>query len=112
MIEEGRKKRMEKIANPKGNRVVGVFRGMEAGYGFVRPTGTKRAEGRLLDIYIPTHHSGDASTGDVVMVQLGSRHSDRQPGPRGQIVEVLERESHEFVGTYFESAGGGDVEVD
>src|SRR3989304_7506149 len=94
MIEEGRKKRMEKIANPKGNRVVGVFRRMEAGYGFVRPTGTKRAEGRLLDIYIPTHHSGDASTGDVVMVQLGSRRGDRQPGPRGRIVGGPGRGAH------------------
>ena len=60
-------------ADPKGNRIVGVFRRMEAGYGFVRPTGTIPAEARAADVYIPAQKSGDASTGDLVMVQRGRR---------------------------------------
>ena len=34
------------------------------------------------------------------------------PGPRGEIVEVVERQRNDFVGTYFESRGGGYVQVD
>jgi len=99
-------------ASPKGNRVVGVFRRTDAGYGFVRPTGAKPADARLHDVYIPSHSSGDAATGDVVLVQLSRQRGGGHPGPRGEIVRVIERESHEFVGTYFESAGSGYVEVD
>jgi ribonuclease R len=99
-------------ASPRSNRVVGVFRRMENGYGFVRPTGTTTAtDPRLADVYIPAEKSGDASSGDVVMVRI-DRRGGRHPGPRGEIVEVIERESHDFVGTYFESAGSGYVEVD
>jgi ribonuclease R len=99
-------------ASPKGNRIVGVFRRMEAGYGFVRPTGTSPIEARASSIYVPSAKSGDASTGDVVAVQLSRRRGGKAPGPRGEIVEILERQSHQFVGTYFESGGSGYVGVD
>ena len=99
-------------AKPKRNHVVGVFRRTEGGYGFVRPAGTTPADARGSDVYIPSHKSGDAATGDVVMVELGRRGGGKHPGPRGQIVKIVRRQSHEFVGTYFESAGLGYVEVD
>ena len=33
-------------------------------------------------------------------------------GPRGEIVEIIERQTHRFVGTYFEYRGAGQVQVD
>jgi ribonuclease R len=63
------------------------------------------------DIYIPAKWTRDAATGDLVLVQLRGRRRD-DPGPRGAIVEVLERETHNFVGTYFESQGSAYVQID
>lgn len=92
----------------RGNRIVGVFRRMEAGHGFVRPSGTAPADARSLDIYIPARKTRDASTGDTVMVQLlkpGRHH----PGIRGEIVEIVARETRRFVGTYYYELGGQSV---
>ena len=97
---------------PRGNRVVGVFRRMSAGYGFVRPSGAAPEAERAGDVYIPAKRAGDASTGDVVVVRLSKRPAKRFPGPRGEIVEVLDRQTHQFVGTYFEQAGTAYVQVD
>jgi len=92
----------------RGNRIVGVFRRMEAGHGFVRPSGSSPADARSLDIYIPARKTRDASTGDTVMVQLlkpGRHH----PGIRGEIVEIVARETRRFVGTYYYELGGQSV---
>jgi exoribonuclease R len=50
--------------------VVGVFRRMAAGYGFVRPTAKSAGRGVREDIYISAKSAGDASTGDTVLVRL------------------------------------------
>jgi len=97
---------------PKGNRIVGVFRRTEGGFGFVRPAGATRGDPEVRDIYIPANKAGDASSGDTVAVRLKAKEGGRGLGPRGEIVEVLERETHQFVGTYFESSGNGLVEID
>ena len=105
----------------RSNRVVGVFRRTSGGYGFVRPKGvTKREEGE--DIYIPANRTADAANGDTVSVQLSKpQKGDRRGGrdqrsdskkKQGSIVEVIERETHRFVGTYFETAGDGYVGID
>jgi len=106
---------------PQGNRVVGTFHRTAQGYGFVRPTSTAAAtaapsaaasdRGETKDVYIPAKRAGDAATGDVVLVQL-LKPRPRDPGPRGEIVEIIRRQTHQFVGTYFESAGSGWVQVD
>ena len=96
---------------PQINRVVGVFRRMEAGYGFVRPSGTTPPDARSGDVFIPASKSGDASSGDVVVVRLG-RPGGHHPGPKGEIVEIVQRQTHQFVGSYFEADGGAYVEVD
>lgn len=98
-------------AKPHGNRVVGNFRRTQSGYGFVRPSVTVESDRRAEDIYIPAGDTRDASNGDTVVVRLKRRRAG-EPGPRGAIVEILQRETHEFVGTYFESAGAGFVAVD
>jgi len=113
-------------ADRRSNLVVGVFQRTQKGFGFVRPTAAPGmpaetpgaeaepaapAEAEVQDIYIPAKRTGDAATGDVVLVQLTKRRG-REPGPRGEIVEIVERQTHEFVGTYFETAGVGYVQVD
>ena len=102
-------------------RVVGMFSRTAKGFGFVRLAGTGKmpvaprhdrpAEKELEDIYIPAKYAGDASTGDTVVVQISKRRHG-EPGPRGEIVEILERQTHQFVGTYFESRGAAYVQVD
>jgi len=98
------------LSHTKSNRIVGIFRRSEAGHGFVRPSGIAPGDGPR-DIYITARDSADAATGDTVIVQL-LKGRGRVPGPRGEIVEIVERETHRFVGVYFESADGAFVEVD
>lgn len=91
--------------------ITGVFRRNQAGFGFVRPSGTLPGQGREQDIYIAASHTGDAASGDVVLVRhLKGR--DKQRAFRGAIVEIIERETHQFVGVYFERGGSGWVQVD
>ncbi len=105
--------------SPKSGRVVGTFQRMQAGFGFVRlhdpATGSPYSRGRQVeppeDVYIPGKWTADAATGDVVLAQL-NRQRPGDPGPRGEIIEVMERQTQQFVGTYFEEADGAYVWVD
>jgi ribonuclease R len=90
--------------------VVGTFRRAAGGFGFVRPEGTQRAEGRDADIFIPADKTGDAASGDIVSVRLEKR--GRMGKVEGRIIDVVERSTNRFVGTYFEQAGMGLVQVD
>jgi len=99
------------VAKHDAQRVVGEFRRAQAGFGFVRPTGPGNAKAEGPDIYIPAAESRDAASGDVVLVQVTNQHGHRGQ-PEGQIVEILERETHEFVGSYFEHSGAAYVQVD
>jgi ribonuclease R len=89
----------------------GTFRRAAGGFGFVRPEGTQRAEGRDADIFIPVEKTGDAANGDIVAVRLESKRG-RMGKQEGRVVEVLERETNRFVGVYFEQAGMGMVQID
>ncbi|MDB5341289.1 MAG: rnr [Planctomycetaceae bacterium] len=89
--------------------ITGIVRRAAAGFGFLTPTDAPNDRSR--DIYISKEDLKDAQSGDEVMIQL--MPSDRRDGkPRGRVMEVLQRETHTFVGTYFEQAGGGFVRVD
>jgi ribonuclease R len=90
--------------------ITGVFRRNQAGFGFVRPAGTLPGQGREQDIYIAASEAGDAASGDIVLVRLLKGRGER--GVRGAIVEIIERETHQFVGVYFERGGSGWVQVD
>jgi ribonuclease R len=108
----------EKRGQPKkGTEITGTFRRASGGFGFVRPHDATRDEGRTRDIFISAKRSLDAASGDVVRVQLkrgsgGRRREGQDPQRQGVIVEVLEREEHRFVGSYFERGGSGLVQVD
>ncbi len=96
-------------------RIVGVYQRTSEGFGFVRPRGTGltgvREKDREADIYVAPENSRDATTGDVVVVRI-TKKLGRRGKAEGFVVEVLERETHRFVGTYFEREGQGRVRVD
>jgi ribonuclease R len=101
-------------AAPKsgGYRVTGVFRRTDSGYGFVRPAGSAPGADRAHDVYIAAADAGDAATGDTVLVRLKKKSAARRPNPEGEIVEIIERDTHQFVGTYFERDGAAYAAID
>jgi ribonuclease R len=113
LVKEGRlvwgKNHVVKAAHEHGS-VTGVFRRAESGFGFVR-----LAPGQLpgvKEIFIPATASGNASTGDEVLVRITRKPSRPDRSPEGEILRVLERATHQFVGTYLERGGEGYVLVD
>jgi len=88
-----------------------VFRRTAGGHGFVRPLEAPAGD-RSSDIHVAASAQHDAAPGDTVRVRLTRTRDVRRPGPAGEIVEVLTRRSTRFVGSYFEAAGGGWVQVD
>jgi len=92
------------------NVVSGTFRSTGGDFGFVRPKDPLLAKQLGADICIPKKHARDAADGDLVAVRLKRKPGDDRP--RGEIVEVLERETNRFVGVYFEQAEMGFVQVD
>ncbi|MDK1031447.1 MAG: ribonuclease R [Planctomycetia bacterium] len=89
---------------PKGRargEVVGTFRLSERGFGFVVPAEGESDSGGE-DIFVPKGQNGDAITGDTVRVALGRKG---RLGPRGRIMEVIERGQRRFVGTYYDREG-------
>lgn len=93
------------------DRVIGTFRRKEKGFGFVRPRDPLPGGLPQQDLYISGDMAGDASTGDLVLCRIVDRGRGGL-GPRGAIVEILERDTHKFVGTYFERAGSSYVQID
>jgi ribonuclease R len=94
-------------AGPHGT-VIGTLRKTQAGFGFVRPHTVDEHVG--ADIYVPEGRMRDAATGDTVLVRVLRKAGPR--GPSGEILQVLERATRQFVGTYFEREGQGFVRVD
>src|SRR5579863_4968871 len=97
--------------------VQGTIKKTAAGAGFLIPH--KTAPGykpappdnpRANDVFIAPHDLGDAQTGDEVLVQL-HRGGDRGR-LRGRVVEILQRSTRTFVGTYLERDEQGFVQVD
>jgi ribonuclease R len=113
LMQQGRlelaKNRTIRQPDPHGT-VTGVFRGIRAGGGFVRPH-VKEA-GQWPDIYIAPASAKDAASGDEVLVRVTKRPSRPDRNPEGKILEIIERATHQFVGSYFEDGGSGFVRVD
>jgi ribonuclease R len=96
-------------APPYGS-ATGTFRRAESGYGFVRPHSANGHVGP--EIFIPAGHTLDAATGDTVVVRIVRKSGRANRGPTGHIVNVEERATRQFVGTYFEREDLGYVRVD
>lgn len=89
---------------------VGIYRRVPTGHGYVRPhavDGTPQA----ADIFIRADRALDAATGDEVLVRV-LRPASKTRDASGEIVQVLERATRTFVGTYFEREGQGFVRID
>ena len=91
--------------------VIGRFRRSRRGFGFVRPADARPGD-READIRVPAVATADAADGDTVRVQLTKSHDVGRPGLTGEVIEVLQRQTVRFVGTAFESAGQGWVQID
>ena len=98
----------------RADEVVGRFSRAAAGFGFVAvtPDFEKQAAVPADDIYIPHRHTLDAASGDQVRVRLSSQSRGSRKKVAGKIVEVLQRRTHQFVGTYHEQGEYGLVTVD
>lgn len=111
--------RLGRIEIGKGNLVrqvgahgtlTGIFRKATAGFGFVRPN---PEEGhKFTEVFIPEDAIRDAATGDVVLVRVRQSRQRHERGPKGEIVQVLERATSQFVGTYFTRDGLFYVRID
>jgi ribonuclease R len=95
---------------PPHGTVTGIYRRTSTGTGFVRPHLIEGQAGP--EILIRGEDALDAVTGDEVLVRITRKPSRPNRGPMGEILQVLERATHQFVGTYFERDGQGFVRVD
>ncbi|MBI2805762.1 MAG: ribonuclease R [Planctomycetes bacterium] len=111
--------RLGRLEISKGNAVrplgahgtlTGIFRKAAAGFGFVRPNPDEGH--KFTEVYIPEEAVRDATTGDVVLVRVRPSRKQHDRGPKGEIVQVLERATSQFVGTYFTRDGLDYVRVD
>jgi ribonuclease R len=112
LVKQGRvafgKNHLVRQAGQHGT-AAGVYRRTSSGLGFVRPHLVDGKAG--ADIAVREDDSLDASTGDEVLVKVVSKGRG-EVGPRGEILQILERATRQFVGTYFERDGNGYVRVD
>lgn len=87
----------------KVDLVTGVVMGHRDGYGFVLREGAD-------DVYLSNRQMSKVFHGDRVAVQILGL--DRRGRPEGKIVEVLERNTQQVVGRYFDQSGVGVVQPD
>ncbi|MDR0328056.1 MAG: hypothetical protein LBI05_07165, partial [Planctomycetaceae bacterium] len=114
---------------PSEKIIIGRFQRRTSGIGFVRPRSDSEETTRGQDIFIPAFWTKDAASGDTVAVMLMEqrpkdeygKHTKRrreqtddldERGPRGRVVEIVERASNRFVGTYTIENGWGYVQID
>lgn len=100
---------------PRSDEVVGRFSRASGGYGFVSRAADPNADPNQpppQDLYIPQSRTLDAVTGDIVRARITTRRQGQGLKTSGRIVEVVERRTHRFVGTYHERGEVGLVAID
>src|SRR5262245_17077773 len=90
--------------------IAGTFHKTSAGYGFVRPHAIDGHVGS--EVLVREEDTRDAATGDQVLVRILRRPKRPDLRPTGKVLEVLERATRQFVGTYLERDGDALVRVD
>lgn len=99
----------------KADWIAGTIKKTNSGAGYLiphhKPDDIAHDQRHAGDLYISEHDLGDAQTGDEV---YGTVINRRRSGGQlcGRVVEIIERASTTFVGTYFEAQGEGYVHVD
>jgi ribonuclease R len=96
--------------SPPHGTVTGLYRRTSSGVGYVRPHAIDGQTGP--EILIREDQALDAATGDEVLVRITRKPARPDLSPVGQILQVLERATRQFVGTYFERDGQALVRVD
>jgi len=95
--------------------IAGIIKKINSGAGYLiphhKPDDIAHDQRHAGDLYISERDMGDAQTGDEVYATVINR---RRSGGQicGRVVEIIERASTTFVGTYFETQGEGYVHVD
>jgi ribonuclease R len=107
-IELGRNHAV-RAARPHGT-VTGIYRRTSTGTGYVRPHVSDGKAGP--EVLIREYDALDAATGDEVLVRITRKPQRPGYNPAGVVLQVLERATRQFVGTYFERDGQGYVRVD
>ncbi len=95
---------------PPHGAITGILRKASGGFGFVRPHAVDGTVGQ--EIFVPAKGLADASTGDEVLVRIKKKPNRPDQSPTGEVLQVLERSTRCFVGTYFEREGQSFVRVD
>ena len=89
--------------------VTGIYRRFPSGVGVVRMTAVPGHD--PIEYFIAQHQALDAISGDEVAVRVTKKPSGGAQG-HGRIVEIVQRATEQFVGTYFERDGDALVWVD
>ncbi len=95
---------------PLAEIVQGTIKKTGSGAGFLIPhaeLGTPRGP----EIALNRYDLGDAQTGDEVLVRVAKGQLGSDGKRRGRVVEILQRATRTFVGSYFESGGQGWVQI-
>ena len=95
----------------KTDEVIGKFRRAAAGFGFVTPEGSTATD-RSDDIFVPKTKTEDAADLDIVKIRVSKRREGNNVRTTGRVIEIIDRHTHRFVGTYRETGGYGFVHVD
>ncbi len=109
--EQSPSKRDPKSPSKSRDHVIGTFRRVSSGDGFVRPEGTPASAGRENDVHVTKRATLDAASGDKVRLKIDKK-SGYKGKPEGRVLDVVERATSRFVGVYTESADMGLVAID
>ncbi len=100
----------------RADEIIGRFSRAAGGFGFVAvaPDPSADSDGPPPeDVFIPESHTLDAANGDVVRVRVSARRArGGQLKSSGRVLEIVERRTHRFVGTYREHGEHGIVAID
>lgn len=104
--------RKAEAVKPVDQRVTGKIKRTSRGHGYVRPDANSVRLGVTTDIYIPRSQMKDAADGDRVAVKLLKGHEPGRSEPLGQVMQVLDRRTAQFVGSYITIEEEGFVRID
>ena len=93
------------MSKKKKQKIEGIFRANEKGYGFVE------VEGQEEDLFVPSNSVNKALNGDTVQVMIYKRKEGTKRA-EAKIVKIVKRERETVVGTFQKSKNFGFVVPD